>query len=345
MISNFFTHVTRPLTTKSWQLTVYTENGKFIEKIEEGLDFTFHCFTPCYKCAHEEVPPNPNKCYSCNHLTGKKIFYDNYCYESCPSGTYFDASAYTCRLCSPNCLECTDNPYECVTCNVFGEYPYLDGTTCKAKCPFGTYGNKQLISIEDKDRKGATGKAAKKKVWTGMCLPCKAPCQSCVSGPDDCNTCDIKSKLPYFQKTPGVKEGKCQKICDSSYTVPIGYEDFTCQKCSSNCATCLGSLDNCITCPTSGRTLLSEKDNTCHAQCPTGVTVEVPGKRCAACAGQCKTCKDDPAKCTSCVDGFYLYKNKCLSKCELAVNGDGIDHFLVNKDADNTCEACDDSCL
>lgn len=47
MITNFFIHVVEPMTTKSWQVTVYTEDGKFIDQIPSGLALTFKCYPPC----------------------------------------------------------------------------------------------------------------------------------------------------------------------------------------------------------------------------------------------------------------------------------------------------------
>ena len=47
-----------------------------------------------------------------------------------------------------------DNGFECTVCDPDSAQPFLDGTTCKAKCPFGTYGDKEA----------------------GKCLPCEHPC-------------------------------------------------------------------------------------------------------------------------------------------------------------------------
>ena len=53
------------------------------------------------------------------------------------------------------CLECDDyNGDICLTCNPFSDFPFLDGVDCKAKCPFGTYGNLE----------------------TAQCEKCQAPC-------------------------------------------------------------------------------------------------------------------------------------------------------------------------
>lgn len=144
------------------------------------------------------------------------------------------------------CLECDDyNGDICLTCNPFSDFPFLDGVDCKAKCPFGTYGNLE----------------------TAQCEKCQAPCQSCTNGPLDCNTCDIKSVNSYYMN------GVCQDKCNDGYTVPLGFEDFTCQKCNANCGTCIGDLSFCTTCKSTGKTLLSDVDNKCYSVCPQGVTV------------------------------------------------------------------------
>lgn len=155
-------------------MTVWTKEGYFVDQISDGLDFEYKCSVPCQTCAVN----NPLKCNSCNVLTGKTILYQDWCYEKCPSGTFYDAATYTCKKCNKMCQECDDyNGQICLTCNPFSDYPFLDGAICKATCPFGTYGNKTL----------------------SKCMPCQSPCQSCSSGPLDCNTCDIKSENRYYQ--------------------------------------------------------------------------------------------------------------------------------------------------
>ena len=167
--------------------------------------------------------------------------YDRKCYDVCPGGTYYDDTTYGCKKCNEMCLDCEQtNGNECTSCNPFGKFPFLDGTVCKADCPFGTYGNYTL----------------------GKCVACEAPCQSCRKGPTDCNTCDIKSEEKYFQN------GNCQTQCDSGYTVPLGFEDFICQRCHSNCLTCTGSLTYCTSCSPSGYSYLSLLDNKCEQSCP-----------------------------------------------------------------------------
>lgn len=143
MITNFYVDISEPMTTKSWVVTVFTEDDFFIDWIGSGLTQTFDCYAPCQTCYHDASPALPNRCKSCNILTGKTILYDRYCWEQCPTQTYYDASAYTCKPCENNCLECEpENGNICLACNKAGTHPFLDGSNCKAKCPFGTYGNK-----------------------------------------------------------------------------------------------------------------------------------------------------------------------------------------------------------
>lgn len=70
------------------------------------------------------------------------IVYDNFCYSECPGATYYDPVDNTCLLCNPTCAECDDdNGNICLSCNPASDHPFLDGTTCKSECPFGSYGD------------------------------------------------------------------------------------------------------------------------------------------------------------------------------------------------------------
>jgi proprotein convertase subtilisin/kexin type 5 len=274
MITNFFIAVTEPLTTKSWIVTVFTPEGDFIDRIGSGLQRTFPCFSPCETCSAAD----PRSCLSCNALTSDKvlILYKNQCLEECPMYTYHDAAMYTCAPCHPNCLDC-DRKYgdSCTSCKPNGPLPFLDGTACKAECPFGTYGDRR----------------------TNKCENCKAPCQSCVNSADDCSSCDISagSEARFFM------EGVCKSQCEPGYTVPLRRKDFVCEKCSSNCATCAGDNNHCLSCKKDSKPFLSLLDNTCHDSCPPGLTVPVPGEpKCTICSSVCNTCKDTPDHCTSC---------------------------------------------
>jgi hypothetical protein len=49
------------------------------------LTQTFDCEAPCQTCYHDASPARPNRCKSCNILTGKTILYDRFCWEQCPT--------------------------------------------------------------------------------------------------------------------------------------------------------------------------------------------------------------------------------------------------------------------
>lgn len=190
---------------------------------------------------------------------------------------------YTCALCHEDCLGCDPNYGDrCTSCKPDGPLPFLDGTACKAVCPFGTYGDK----------------------GTHKCEPCRAPCQSCVNSADDCSSCDISdsSQAKYYML------GVCKASCDAGYTVPLRRKDFVCEKCSSNCKTCAGDNNHCLSCKSDKKPYLSLLDNTCHDQCPGGVTVLLDGgaKHCGICSSVCNTCSGKPDHCTSCKQDYSL---------------------------------------
>ena len=135
-LTNFEIFVTTPTVTDSWELMVYTKEGHFVEERFQSFSLEFLCSLPCQTCKTGE----PSTCTSCNTLTGKEILYMDVCYETCPETTFYNASNYGCQKCNSNCLNCNyHNGNECTSCDPTGLLPYLDGTVCKAECPFGLY--------------------------------------------------------------------------------------------------------------------------------------------------------------------------------------------------------------
>ena len=175
-------------------------------------------------------------------------------------------------------------------------------------------------------------------------MPCQAPCQSCNSGPLDCNTCDFKSAKRYFQ------EGTCLTQCDPGFTVPLDRTDFLCVKCDPNCATCLIDTKNCMSCKSKGAMFLSQHDNTCRDACPVGITVPTPAndKICEVCAGKCQTCSGKAEFCTSCAKEFYLDEaaGECLRDCSKDETRVALNGKCVNCESPcATCENNKDYCL
>ena len=56
---------------------------------------------------------------------------------------------------------------------------------------------------------------------------------------------------------------------------------------------------------------------------------------CGSCGGNCLTCEDDPTTCLSCVDGYYLEGNDCVTVCSTGTYG-----FSITQ----SCENCPDTC-
>jgi proprotein convertase subtilisin/kexin type 5 len=84
--------------------------------------------------------------------------------------------------------------------------------------------------------------------------------------------------------------------------------------------------------------MLSLYDNVCVNSCPAGFTIENSVKRvCEVCDPVCRTCKNKPSQCTSCVDTLNLRKDMsiCVGECSL-------DDSMVG--VNNVCTSCDSSC-
>jgi hypothetical protein len=152
-VNNMYLDINTKMTTKSWILTTYTKDGFAIDRISTGLTLTFPCNPPCKTCDIN----SPSFCTSCNSYTGKTILFNNKCYDTCPSGTYYDNG--NCFACDPKCVTCSaDNRFLCTSCNIESQlYPYLSGTSCTDTCLDGTFANNK----------------------TAKCENCQSPCLTC----------------------------------------------------------------------------------------------------------------------------------------------------------------------
>lgn len=93
-----------PIKTNSWTFTTFLDDeGLYsVDTIQSGLSFEFECSYPCLKCA----PGQPNVCLECNSVKSYHILYDNYCYATCPPGTFQEQ--YECKPCDPKCKTCSE---------------------------------------------------------------------------------------------------------------------------------------------------------------------------------------------------------------------------------------------
>lgn len=180
------------------------------------------CQYPCLTC--DVVQSN---CTSC--ITGYLLEYQ--CPNSCPLGTFINATAVTCDLCLAPCATCQgDNSY-CLSCT----QGFLYGSQCVNECPSGT---------------ATAGRT---------CLPCVSPCLTCAAISTNCTGC-----LPnyYFYSSTSL----CYSSCPADISVnDTSSTSLNCLPCSSPCLYCSVAPTQCTACATG-----SLYQSQCYATCPDG---------------------------------------------------------------------------
>lgn len=272
-------------------------------KIDENnsiLTFTAACTLPCRTCS----ATNTSSCLTCytNTLISTSVYYYGAfrtCYASCPSGTY--ASSYTCLDCSSTCLTCLGTATNCTSCVANSTYPYLyvSGSTgsCRASCPIYYYPDTTSSPV--------------------TCVPCVGRCSTCLNS-TQCLSC----VSPYY-----FYNNSCVTSCPSGTMIANNISQ-TCDPCSTQCATCAGTVDTCLTCSGSA----AMYNSTCVSVCP-GTLVIFNGS-CTVCSSVCATCYVNYDNCTSCNTGSslpYLYGSTCLATCP---------ELYYNSLADGLCKLC-----
>jgi len=93
-----------------------------------------YCDSPCKTCP-SLASADWSTCITCE--TGFDYFFDDYCYPSCPAGTYLPIGgpAFECSECDSNCKECITDAPICTSCDLVGLTPYLYLSTCYSVCP------------------------------------------------------------------------------------------------------------------------------------------------------------------------------------------------------------------
>lgn len=124
------------------------------------------------------------------------------CYSSCQTAnTVISSDGLTCVGCSSLCLTCSQNQYNCTTCNTASANKYLFNNNCLASCANGYYPNDNLMT----------------------CSLCTPPCQTCTSGSvTSCLSCQTNYYLhgsscllgcPAETFQNGSKCSSCQTPC------------------------------------------------------------------------------------------------------------------------------------
>lgn len=112
-------------------------------------------------------------------------------------------------------------------------------------------------------------------------------------------------------------------------------ENGKCLRCSSSCLTCDPS-----------------KKSKCLSCYPNNFLI---GETCLSCSKSCLTCisSDQPDKCTSCKDGYYLDKNTCIKGCpNNCLNCESgtlctqciLGYTILSKNNEKKCIPCTTSC-
>jgi hypothetical protein len=104
----------------------------------------------------------------------------------------------------------------------------------------------------------------------------------------------------------------------------------TCDKCSEVCATCSGTVNNCVTCNPGA----ANYSNTCTTTCPPPLVINAG--QCASCDPICKECSIRATNCTKCDPSStkkYLLDFTCKEDCPGT-------HYknLIN----GVCDLCED---
>lgn len=227
----------------------------------------------CYACSNGFVLGGSNNCLTCTKSNCDKCPVSdlNTC-TSCASGYFFQQASNSCRPCSgclecileedkctkcdstkyllnsqcvplidtifkwkgteiirscfPTCTKCTDSLYnQCTACKsdfipVFSKEIVTQNQlahSCEATCPETHYIATEYQSVAGKYCLPCQNLIENCQKCTQVAAPAKPVCQSCLKG--------------YFVQAD-----------------PLNLYLNTCEECDSNCATCIGSAKNCLTC-------------------------------------------------------------------------------------------------
>ncbi|KIL68473.1 hypothetical protein M378DRAFT_190887 [Amanita muscaria Koide BX008] len=292
----------------------------------------------------------------------------------CTDG-FFLTSTSECKVCQLGCAKCSDNTGSCISCRQGYTQDPNDPTKCNSTqattstgspCPDGSFSNGAQCSACSPTCKTCTGSTSNdcavcangKYMFNGSCVAAnsvgvcdgtngmiadnnKKECDTC--GPH-CSSCQIPaftvaSTVNQAQCTgclPGyfLANGQCVQNCPTGMFVS-SQNNQTCTACNSECATCTGSADFCLSCPNNGLVF----NGKCVTSCPSNTVSGNPGNGtiCLSCHPDCATCSGTSfTQCSSCPPTRPVLSNgRCLPTCN---RGQFFDP------ASKACQQCDSSC-
>ncbi|KAH9057557.1 hypothetical protein EDB87DRAFT_1748199 [Lactarius vividus] len=254
-----------------------------------------------------------NASSACNCLNGV-CGTDGQC--TCNAGWTTASNGTQCASCAPgffldgngNCAQCADGSGICVACKQGFTQNANDRTKCDAVqsvtttgtvCPDGSFSNGATCQPCSTSCSTCSGPTSNDCVVCGNgqftlggnCVPtdgngvcCPSKCTSC--GIPNFNVASTINQLQCKGCLPGfvLSNGQCVESCPTG-TFLSPQDNLTCTACSSQCSTCLGAADFCLTC-NGGQLASSGK---CVSSCPSNTL---------ATAGACTTCHPDCATCS-----------------------------------------------
>lgn len=308
-VSFTITGFTSPSSAPSDYSTITSfESGYMVSQNTGQILFAVKCVVPCRTCSSG----NTSACLTCYNnaaITPNKYYHvaTLQCLSACPDG-YFESSL-TCAACSSTCLTCDVLASNCTSCNLSGSYPALSWSgssgSCLSACPIYYYLSNATVPSQCVGCDNVTY----------HCLTCTSltTCASCYSG-------------TYFSS------GTCTTQCPSNTTI-ANSASWTCQPCSSECATCSVTVSNCTSCSSTS----AYYNGQCLSSCPYPLVISAG--TCGSCDSSCKVCSLIASNCTACYAGTalpYLIKTtasvgSCTGTCPYSYYGD---------QANGVCASC-----
>ncbi|EAR86017.1 leishmanolysin family protein (macronuclear) [Tetrahymena thermophila SB210] len=313
-------------------------------QFDEYLDKNYQCQkcnSPCVSCYL-----NPNRCTSCisgyvhNTQTNQCEINDPICdYDQ------FLDSYKNCKPCHQSCATCEGYSTKCTSCK--NGFILLRNACYEQRCSEGFFLNYlgRCVRCDDSCLKCDTFKDNCTECANGFTY--EASSQRCIKilNNNQCHpTCQECNQPNNSSACTSCKEG-LQKDYNSGLCVPTikncqfdEYLDinYQCQKCNSPCFSCYLNPNQCTSC-ISGY-VHNTQTNQCEINDPICDYDQFLDsyKNCKPCHQSCATCEGYSNKCTSCKNGFILFRNACYEqKCS--------EGFFLNNFG--RCVRCDDSCL